>query len=107
MRLTRFVSQEIAVHRTLSLLAVLPLLCLSGCQDIARPDWFSPGTARLQRTRAGDFDPYPDPHTGRDDGSARPRDYLNPPPEADRAIRSINPQTGTGYSPDRWQASGP
>jgi hypothetical protein len=78
----------------------------TGCSDIAGPDWFAPGTARVQRTRAQRFDPYPDPETGRDDGSARPRDYLNPPPEADNSIRSINPQTGAGMYPDRWQASG-
>ena len=86
----------------------MPLLvAVAGCSDIAGPDWLMPGTARTQRTRAQRFDPYPDPSVARDDGSARPRDYLDPPPEADRSIRSVSPVTGAGMVPDRWQASGP
>jgi hypothetical protein len=83
------------------------LVALAGCSDIAGPDWLTPGTARTQRTRAQRFDPYPDSTVLHDDGSARPRDYLNPPPEADRSIRSVSPATGAGMVPDRWQASGP
>ena len=84
----------------------LSLLSLAGSSDIAGPDWFTPGTARTQRTRAQRFDPYPDPAVARDDGSARPRDYMNPPPEADRAVRSLDPKRPS-LGPDRWQASGP
>lgn len=79
-------------------------LALAGCADISPPDWFAPGTAPIQRTRAQRFDPYPNPQTGRDDGSARPRDYLNPPPEADRGARSIKP----GMPVDnRWRDTEP
>ncbi len=95
------------MRRVAAMLFALELAVAVGCSDVAGPDWFTPGTARQQRTRAQRFDPYPDPYVVRDDGSARPRDYLLPPPEADRNIRSINPATGAGYAPDRWQASGP
>lgn len=77
---------------------------LSGCADIAPPDWFAPGTAPIQRTRAQRFDPYPNPQTGRDDGSARPRDYLNPPPEADNGARSLRPDRPVD---NRWQNTEP
>lgn len=89
--------------RVLRSLTVLTILAVTGCADITGPDWFSPGTARQQRTRAQRFDPYPDSNIAHDDGSARPRDYLLPPPEADRGIRSAR---GVA-APDRWQASGP
>jgi hypothetical protein len=104
---TRSGARRRPLRRIAVVLAALLFACVAGCSDIAGPDWFAPGPARVQRTRAQRFDPYPDPEVGRDDGSARPRDYMNPPPEADRSIRSINPQTGAGILPDRWQASGP
>jgi hypothetical protein len=95
------------LQRILAAFFLLLLSSAAGCSDVAGPDWFMPGTARQQRTRAQRFDPYPDPNVLHDDGSARPRDYLVPPPEADRDARSVNPATGSGFVPDRWQASGP
>ena len=91
------------MRRTAGTIAAgLLTVCLAGCSDIAGPQWFSPGPAAVQRTRAQRFDPYPDPNVVHDDGSARPRDYLEPPPEADNAARSAR---GLGY-PDRWQSYG-
>ncbi|HVU89566.1 MAG TPA: hypothetical protein VHD36_19715 [Pirellulales bacterium] len=95
------------MRRIAAALIALALATAVGCSDVAGPDWFAPGTARQQRTRAQRFDPYPDPYTAHDDGSARPRDYLLPPPQTDPTIRSIDIKTGAGYTPDRWQASGP
>jgi hypothetical protein len=95
------------LRRIAAVLIAFEIFAVAGCADVAGPDWLDPGTARQQRTRAQRFDPFPDPYTAHDDGSARPRDYLSPPPEADRSARSINASTGAGYTPDRWQASGP
>jgi len=79
--------------------------CAAGCSDIGGPQWFAPGTDSVQRTRAQRFDPYPDPSTCRDDGSARPRDYLHPPPEADVDVRSLPPRRPINM-PERWQSVG-
>jgi hypothetical protein len=105
----RLSNNRLALHRRSALPRIaavavaLSLVALSGCADISRPDWLTPGTARQQRTRAQRFDPYPDPNVVHDDGSARPRDYLQPPPEADRNARSARGEA----LPDRWQANGP
>jgi hypothetical protein len=93
------------LRRTAATIVGLAILCAAGCSDIAAPQLFSPGTASVQRTRAQRFDPYPNPLQGMANGTdrdGRPRDYLEPPPEADRAARSAR---GLGY-PDRWQSVG-
>ena len=95
------------MQRTLAAFFLLLLLSTAGCSDVAGPDWFTPGTARAaQAPQRDDIDPYPDPNTFHDDGSAAPRLSM-PPPEADRDARSVNSATGAGVVPDRWQASGP
>ncbi|MBI2826933.1 MAG: hypothetical protein HYX69_19835 [Planctomycetia bacterium] len=91
--------------RRLAWLSFAMIMALSsGCADLSGPRWFDPGTAREQRNRAQKFDPYPDPQVGRNDDSARPRDYLNPPPEADaeaRSARARGEQLRSGQ-PLRW-----
>jgi hypothetical protein len=46
---------------------------------------FSPGPTEYQQRRAQHFDPYIDNIAGPEVPDARPRDYMNPPPEATRA----------------------
>lgn len=90
-----------------ALLAVMTLLCAVavGCQDVAPPPIFAPGPASVQRTRAQRFDPYPDPQVAHDDGSARPRDYMHPPSDADVNSRSLPNGRPINY-PERWQSVG-
>jgi hypothetical protein len=61
------------------------LVALAGCQDIAGPDWFHPGTAAAQQKRALRYDPYPENDSGPSTAGTRPRDFDIPPPEPSRA----------------------
>jgi len=72
----------------------LSAISLSGCRDIAGPDWFAPGTSAEQQRRAQWFDPYPSPITGPIDDTVRPRGFQAPPPEADGRVRSTRAQPG-------------
>ena len=65
----------------LSLLA--PLMSVgTGCANLARPQWFNPGTVQQQRLRALHSDPYPDTNLGPEMVGVRPRDFDKSLPEA-------------------------
>jgi hypothetical protein len=64
---------------------VVVLVVLTGCAGGARlPRIFGPGTASAQRMRAQQFDPYPQRDIAPLVDGGRPREYLQPPPEATR-----------------------
>jgi hypothetical protein len=65
-------------------LALSLLLFGTGCH-CSCCDWFNPGSAVLQQSRAVRFDPYPDPNAGPAVVGGRPLGYENPPDEAVRA----------------------
>ncbi|HEX4150121.1 MAG TPA: hypothetical protein VHY20_14075 [Pirellulales bacterium] len=72
-----------------ALLLVAPLLASPlGCQGVAPPYWWHPGTEEYQQARAQRFDPYAEAQVGPDtmsvDGS-RPRDFSRPASEVKRA----------------------
>ena len=77
-------------------LVAIATLTLSGCQDLAGPQWLNPGSSPEQQRRAQWFDPYPSPTMGPLDVTVRPPMYQNPPPEADARARS------TRSPPGRW-----
>jgi hypothetical protein len=68
-----------------ALLLVVASLLSTGCQSLARPNWFSPGPAPYQQSRAQRFDPYPENEPGPEVVGARPRSYQHPLPEPSRA----------------------
>lgn len=62
-------------------------LCLivgAGCPNLARPNWWDPGTVQQQRLRAVASDPYPERDTGPEMMGVRPREYDRPLPPAVR-----------------------
>ncbi len=67
------------------LLAATVLAFAPGCQSLGWPNWFHPGPAKYQQTRAQQFDPYPENEPGPPVVGARPMDYSKPPPEVQRA----------------------
>lgn len=42
------------------------------------PEWFNPGTAPAQQSRAEQFDPYPEVDAGLNSLGVRPRDFDEP-----------------------------
>jgi hypothetical protein len=71
------------MRRTVCVL--LGLVVLGGCAGGSRlPRLFGPGTASAQRMRAQQFDPYPQRDIAPLVDGGRPREYLQPPPEATR-----------------------
>ncbi|MBN2579287.1 MAG: hypothetical protein JXB10_09875 [Pirellulales bacterium] len=66
------------------LTAMLGLVCLTGCFNLAPPNWCHPGTAPVQQDRAVRFDPYPENEIGPATGT-RPRDFAVPLAEPARA----------------------
>ena len=67
------------------LLATLVTIGVGGCQNMGRPNWFSPGTAAQQQGQAQQFDPYPENELGPQIVGSRPREFQKPPPETTRA----------------------
>jgi hypothetical protein len=67
--------------------ASLALACSSGCasQYIKYPNFFNPGTIRQQRYEAAIWDPYPDSSIGPAVIGARPREYMQQVPQAERS----------------------
>ena len=57
----------------------------TGCSSVSRPNWFHPGPALVQQSRAEQFDPYPENEPGPRIVGSRPREYQKPVPEALRA----------------------
>ena len=65
---------------------------ISGCSwNLARPDWFAPGSTDYQQQRATIHDPYADNTAGPEVVGGRPREYQQPLPEA---VRSTPPFSG-------------
>ncbi len=58
------------------------LLPMAGCANLARPNWFNPGTVQQQRIRALHSDPYPDTDAGPEMTGVRPREFSSSLPEA-------------------------
>jgi len=73
--------------RRLSSVAWGAILLVSGigCQNLARPNLASPGTAEAQRARAVQFDPYPENEPGPRVVGGRPMEYEEPAAEVFRA----------------------
>ncbi len=68
------------------LLALLLLFPLFGCSSAIRtPHLFHPGPAGHQQRNAVQFDPYPQIDMGPEVVGGRPRGYLLPPEEVERA----------------------
>jgi hypothetical protein len=59
-------------------LAVVALVLVSGCADIAAPRIFHPGSEDYQQSRAERFDPYPEPDVAPDIVGGRPLQYIKP-----------------------------
>jgi hypothetical protein len=56
------------------LLMVIGLISLTGCFNLAPPQWAHPGTAPEQQKQAIRFNPYPEDNVGPPTGT-QPRDY--------------------------------
>lgn len=72
-------------NRTAAVVAVSILMMAGGCPSVAPPPVFFPGTPADQMQRATQFDPYPDQDAGPATDGARPREYLQPTAEVNRA----------------------
>ncbi|NQT15499.1 MAG: membrane or secreted protein [Planctomycetes bacterium] len=68
-----------------SLLAAILVMGSVGCKSVSPPDWFHPGPAASQQSRAERYDPYPENEPGPTIVGARPREYQKPPAEPSRA----------------------
>jgi hypothetical protein len=73
--------------RTICLIALAGILvgCAGPNSSIAPPPLFRPGTAATQQNRALRYDPYPENEPGPAMVGVRPREYVKPIPEVDRA----------------------
>lgn len=71
--------------RWTSALAMVLLLGVCGCRNLAPPSFSRPGPAQSQQSRAQRFDPYPENDPGPEIVGARPRGYERPPAEVHRA----------------------
>lgn len=68
------------MKRLLGPLGMLALtLAVAGCSGLARPNWFHPGSAKVQQRRAERFDPYPQEMGAPPVEGARPLAYQRPP----------------------------
>ena len=87
---------------------------LSGCADIAPPNWFHPGPAEYQRAQAQRTDPYPEPDTGPEVVGARPREFQVPSAEPTRVQTEYSwskrygpPPPGLFRSSGTWPRTAP
>ena len=67
------------------LLAALGGTMITGCQSIATPTLYPPGTVQQQQFNAQRFDPFPEPDTAPEIVGARGREYSKPVAEPSRA----------------------
>jgi hypothetical protein len=74
---------------------------LTGCSNLAGPNWLHPGRASEQQVRALRYDPYPQIDAGPSTSNVRPREYEKPIPEASQARWQRN--NWPLYLPDRSQ----
>jgi len=78
----------------------------SGCQSLAPPTIFHPGTADYQQARAERFDPYPENEPGPRIMGSRPPGYERPMAEVDRARQpSPPPWYRSGWLPWNWSST--
>jgi hypothetical protein len=70
-----------------NILLLLSAVCCSGCASpyIKWPHLFDPGDIRTQRYEAAIWDPYPDSSIGPAVIGARPREYMQQIPQAQRS----------------------
>jgi hypothetical protein len=74
------------VSKSLPVICVLLLaIVIGGCANTKGPNWFHPGPAAYQQKQAERFDPYPDQQIAPEVVGGRPREYMSPIPEPDRA----------------------
>lgn len=76
-------SRQLTLRVTILFLASSNLGCAS--QYVKYPNLFNPGTIRQQRYEAAIWDPYPDSSIGPAVVGARPREYMQQVPQAERA----------------------
>ncbi|MGQ9575161.1 MAG: hypothetical protein ACUVUC_07575 [Thermoguttaceae bacterium] len=73
------------MNRSLAILLVAALGAVGGCAGLKGPSWLHPGPAAYQQRQAERFDPYPDNQIAPEVVGGRPREFLNPPAEPQRA----------------------
>lgn len=74
---------------------------LAGCRGAGRPNWFHPGPAEYQQSRAQLFDPYPENEPGPRIVGGRPMEYDKPPAEVLRVQPPLDPLRA-GWLPWNW-----
>ena len=75
---------------------------LAGCAHTSPPSLDHPRSADIQQKRALRYDPYPEPVSGTDMSTVRPREYQNPPAESSQARWHLDPATNS----NRWGTQG-
>ncbi len=86
------------MKRVFATLVVLVLVSpLVGCQGMRRPQWFNPGPIDYQRQQAQRFDPYPDQDVGPRMEGTRPPGYQQQGAEPTRARWNEWGRTRSGY----------
>ncbi len=66
-------------------LAAVVAAGLVGCRSVSPPNWFHPGPAAHQQSRAERYDPYPENEPAPQIVGARPREYQKALSEPSRA----------------------
>ena len=87
--------------RTQWLLLLAVLWGTAGCQSVAPPSWFHPGTAAQQQVMAQQYDPYPETQAGPMLVGARPMEYDKPPAEVLQVQPHANPLQAS-WLPWNW-----
>ena len=75
---------------------------LAGCAHTSMPSLDHPRSADVQQKRALRYDPYADPNLGNDVSTIRPREYQNPPAEAEQSRWHLDRATNA----NRWGTTG-
>ena len=78
----------------LVLLTAALVAAVGGCRSLAPPNFYNPGPAAYQQSRALRFDPYPEVEPGPAVVGARPLDYEKPLAEVLRARWWLSSQRG-------------
>jgi predicted small lipoprotein YifL len=77
---------NVTLRKSCPVLLVLVLaVAIVGCAGVKGPNWLHPGTAADQQKQAERFDPYPDNQIAPEVVGGRPREYLDPIRETERA----------------------
>ena len=70
---------------SLLLLVAVVAAAVVGCRSVSPPNWFHPGPAANQQSRAERYDPYPESEPAPEIIGGRPREYQKALPEPSRA----------------------